>query len=351
MFDTKRGYGVLYSCHEDNEKKRCPECCSLETKKKGFIYSNILTNRGIQKRKTQRYYCKKCSKNFTFHGYNVRKHASSGLQKQAVFDYVATKNSLSEVGTRYGVSKSTILNWLPVVSESYPSLLSLNREIQWSGIIQLDGKVIKIKGEKKTLLIASDAKEKKPFYYLFADAEDTYWSTQFLHKVKKSYPVEVKGVISDFGRGRCFLAPIKEIFPNTPHQICLVHYLRYVWLFLPRTRRSQFFWRNKVLKGIIKKIIKAENREESYRWLERLISLKPFFRATYHKRFISSVVKHHGYLTRYHEYPFLQTNTNVSENINRQFERKLKNIDGFKSESNLDAFLKIWFVCFRMKKH
>jgi transposase-like protein len=351
MSGAKRDNGVLYSCHEDNEKKRCPECRSLETKKKGFIYSNILSTRGIQKRKTQRYCCKKCSKNFTFHGHNVRNHASSDLKKRAVFDYVATKNSLSEVGARYGISKSTILNWLPIVSESYPPLPSLNCELKASGIIQLDGKVIKIKGKKKTLLIASDAEDKKPFYYLFADAENTYWSTQFLQKVKALYPVEVKGVISDFGRGRCFLAPIKEIFPSAPHQICLVHYLRYVWLFLPRTRRSQFFWRNKVLKGIIKKIIKAENSEESCRWMEKLISLKPFFRAAYHKRFINSVIRHHGYLTRYHEHPFLKTNTNVSENINRQFERKLKNMDGFKSESNLDAFLKIWFACFRMKKH
>ncbi len=263
MSHHQKATRVLYLCHEETCKKRCPNCHSLETKKKGFIHSKILTKRGVQKQK------------------------------------------------------------------------------EWSGIIQIDGKIIKVNTKKMSLLIASDAETKEAFYYLLVEDENKLWTTQFLENVKKVYPVEVKGIISDFGRGRCFLKPIKKVFPNIPHQICLVHYLRYVWLFIPRTKRSQFFWRNKVLKGLIKKIIKAEKRSESLYWLKKLISLKPFFRADYHKRFINSVIRHHDYLTRYHRHSFLKTNTNIAENINRQLARKIKNLDGFKSLQNMEAFLKI----------
>jgi transposase-like protein len=350
MIEFQDSKGELYFCHEDNEKKRCPNCHSLKSKKKGFHYSNTQTIRGQQRRKTQRYYCNDCGTNFTSQGFNVRKGICDNLKRKAVYDYVATKNSLEEVSHRYGVSKSSILNWLLPISERYPSLSVIDRYSQWSGVIQIDGKVIKLQGKKKVLLVATDAKETKPFHYEIVEQENSAESTRFLKKVRSVYPVDIKGVISDFGRGRCFLKPVAEIFPSIPHQTCLVHYQRYVWLFIPRTRRSKYFWRNKVLKGIIKKILKAEGRKESLYWLEKLTHFKPFFRASYHKRFVRSVIKHYDYLTRHFDYGFLGTNTNISENINRQIERKIKNMDGFKSETNLKAFLRIWFACFRIRK-
>ena len=42
-------------------------------------------------------------------------------------------------------------------------------------------------------------------------------------------------------------------------------------------------------------------------------------------------------------------NTNGIENINRQLERKLKNMDTFKSEKNVNPFLRIWFANFILK--
>ena len=46
MIYGKKSKDELYSCHEQNEKKRCPKCGSLETKKNGFTHSEILSERG-----------------------------------------------------------------------------------------------------------------------------------------------------------------------------------------------------------------------------------------------------------------------------------------------------------------
>jgi hypothetical protein len=46
MLIREKNKNELYSCHEHNEKKRCPKCGRLETKKIGFINSRILTIRG-----------------------------------------------------------------------------------------------------------------------------------------------------------------------------------------------------------------------------------------------------------------------------------------------------------------
>jgi hypothetical protein len=54
-------------------------------------------------------------------------------------------------------------------------------------------------------------------------------------------------------------------------------------------------------------------------------------------------------LTAHYDDPNLDRTSNVIENINRQLERKLKNTDGFKSDTGLNAFLKLWFLNFVKK--
>jgi len=84
---------------------------------------------------------------------------------------------------------------------------------------------------------------------------------------------------------------------------------------------------------MIKNVIKASSREESMYWLDKINHFKPFFRASYHNRFIHSINKNYEYLTKYFDY--LDTNTNVIENMIRQLNRKLKNLDGFNQRKTL----------------
>lgn len=343
----KRSYETFSSCHEYNEKKRCPNCSSLDTKKNGFIYSRILTVRGKVKRRTQRFFCKECGKSFTHLGRNVRKQTSSDLKRRAVFDYVLTKNSLKEIGSRYNLSKTTVLNWLSQLSETIQPV-NINAS-KCSGIVQIDGKEIKLNGKKKTIFLSIDAKTKQPLLYKICDGEDKLSAEDFLMDLKRKYPNKIEGIISDFGRGKCFLSVVGKVFPKVPHQVCLVHFMRYVWLFIPRTKNSKYYFRNRLLKSIIKNVINSATKDESIYWLNKLNHFKPFFKASYHKRFIRSVNKNYENLTKYYEYDFLNTNTNIIENMIRQLNRKLKNLDGFKSEKNLATFMKIWFVNYHEK--
>ncbi|OQY02495.1 MAG: hypothetical protein B6I26_01255 [Desulfobacteraceae bacterium 4572_130] len=73
--DKRLSKGLMW-CHDENEKKRCPLCKSLDTKKHRFLNSKILTVRGIQKRKIQRFLCKNCQKSFTSKRYNRRQKTS-----------------------------------------------------------------------------------------------------------------------------------------------------------------------------------------------------------------------------------------------------------------------------------
>ena len=349
MLGVKRAERELYSCHEYKEKKRCPKCSSLNTKKKGFIYSQILSSRGIISRKTQRYLCNECKANYTNQGYNKRQKTSLQIKEKAIYDYVATKNSLSEVAERYQVSKTAILKWLPQIAKTHSTIYTIQDKSRWSGLIQIDGKELKIKGVKHVLLVSSDAKSKIPIHYELVSAENKENTRNFLENLIQYYNIPIQGVISDFGRGKCFVKLVHELFPNVPHQVCLVHFMRYINLFLPRTKKSRYYWRNHVLKWIIKKVLLATTREESLEWMNRFLNWIPFFKASYHKRFVHSLLNNYALLTRHYEHPFLVTNTNIIENTNRQIARKLKNLDGFKSFYNAEHFLHIWFANFTMR--
>ena len=350
MYLDKKVVANICLCHEQNEKKRCPLCGSLETKKKGFYRATQRTRRGSVERRCQRFYCLTCHHSFNDSGYQTRKCISEDLKQHAVNDYTLTKNSLSEVAQRYKVAKTSIINWMQQEVQFIPDENILPPLQNPSGIIMLDGKEIKVNKKHYTLLVAIDAVSHLPIHYALYEKECSESSVIFLTAVKEKYPITIKGVISDFGKGKCFIQVVEKLFPGVPHQICLVHFWRYVNTFVPRTKRSEFYHKNVLFKQWLKNTIYAPNREESLFWLKRINNYAKNFPARYHKRLIRSINVNYDYLTRYLDYNFLNTNNNPLENLNKQLNRKLKNLDNFKSLDSLTAFVKLWFSDYFIRK-
>jgi len=343
MIYGEKDYNDLYSWHEQKEKKRCPICGSIDTKRHGLIEGRMRIVRGEVKKQTQRFYCNCCHKSFTDKGYDVRTRYSENFKSDTAMMYVMTKASLSEIAEIKGVSNTSINNWIIEIASKTDEFYDFGFRNP-SGYIQIDGKEVRVKGEKRVIFVASDSKSHRPVCYGIYDSENNRNAKQFMLQVKELYGAEVKGMTSDFGRGKCFIPVIKEIFPNANHQVCIFHFLRYMWLFIPRTRRSRYFWRNQVLKKMITAVIKAKTRFESKKRLDELLSRKKFFKAKYHRKFIRSIEKNFDLLTTHFEDPILDITSNVIENWNRQLERKLKNTDGFKSDTGLASFLNLWFL-------
>ncbi len=99
----------------------------------------------------------------------------------------------------------------------------------------------------------------------------------------------------------------------------------------------------------MKAIVKAPTRNEAEALLSRLLALKSFFTASYHKRFLRSLDRNLDLLLAYKKNPNLPSNSNGIETWNRTLERKLKNMDGFQTDKSCKAFLKLWFNAHSMK--
>ena len=283
-----------------------------------------------------------CHCSFTPHSPETRKRVSDDLKKRVIRLYITTKISLSELGELYGVHPSSINRWIQETIINPPNQ-GIAPVSDFSGFICIDGKELKVLGEKRSLLWACDSKTKKLLCYTYEPKENIESSKNLLDLLRDTFPKQIRGISSDFGRGRCFITPIREYFPETIHQICLVHFQRYLNLKLPKSRKSKYFWRNKIFRRVIKAIIKAPTKEDARLLLQRLVLLRKGFPASYHKRFIRSLERNFDILTAYMENPELPNNSNAIESWNRTLKRKLKNIDGFKSDVLCKCFLKLWF--------
>ncbi|HIC91807.1 MAG TPA: hypothetical protein EYP21_07070 [Syntrophaceae bacterium] len=114
-----------------------------------------------------------------------------------------------------------------------PLNVALELKPMWLGLLGVDGKEVKIKGEDFTILIAQDIFTFDPVYFSLVEGENVEESKRFFLIIRDVLKYPVKGIVSDLGRGRVFLSLIEEIFPNIPHQACVVHFSRYVDITLP----------------------------------------------------------------------------------------------------------------------
>jgi len=283
-----------------------------------------------------------CHSSFTSQSPETRERFSDAFKEKLIRIYITTKISLSELGELYEVHPSSINRWIKESIKNPPNQ-GVAHVSDFSGFISFDGKELKVLGEKRVLLWACDTKTKKLLCYTYETDENVKSIRNLLKLLRETYPNQVRGITSDFGKGRCFITPVSEFFPEAVHQICLVHFQRYLYLNLPKSRKSKYFWRNKIFRKVIKAIIKAPTKEDARLLLQRLVLIRKCFPASYHKRFIKSLERNFDLLTVYMENPELPSNSNAIESWNRTLKRKLKNIDGFKSDDLCKCFLKLWF--------
>jgi len=218
----------------------------------------------------------------------------------------------------------------------------MNNISEYSGYVCIDGKEIKVCSDKITLLWACDSKNHKLLCYLLAKKENKESTLILLEILKNILPSDILGITTDFGRGRCFIKPIKQLFTEAIHQICIVHYSRYLRLIVPQTKKSKYFWKNKILQKTVMSILYAPSLEIAQNNLLKLLKVKRAFRVPYQKKIIRSIEQNFKLLTAYISHPEIPYTSNSIEAWNRQLERKLKNTDSFKSMNSLKNFMKIW---------
>lgn len=329
--------------------KRCPRCGSGQVKKKGFIRSRIHTSRGVIQRKLQRYLCLLCQKNFTCQVANKRRRYSQGLTRAAVRRYLEDNTSLRPVAKNFGISARSLLNWVMHYGHNAKSPIEVAHELKpkWSGLLGVDGKELRIKGKQLTVLIAQDVVTFDPVLFCLAESESIREAERFFLIIKDVLRYPTKGIVSDLGRGKIFIARIEQIFPGVPHQACVVHYYRYVKRTIPAGKKSPWYHENRILRKTVHDLLFAQQFADAEQILKHIQNNRQSFRASYHQTIIRSLERHFSLLSAHFHHPILVRDNNVTENLIKQLNRKIKQSDGFKSRDNAGSFLRLWFIHYR----
>lgn len=260
-------------------------------------------------------------------------------------------STLRLVSNSIGVSHQGLLNWVMEYGKNSKSSLEVALELKpkWSGLLGIDGKELKINGKDFTILIAQDIFTFDPVLFSLVEGENVKDSKRFFLIIRDVLKYPIKGIVSDLGKGRVFLSLIEEIFPDIPHQACVIHFSRYMNMTIPKSKKSIYYKENCILRKTVNNILFATNFNDAEEIFHKLLLPRNLFKAPYHKRVINSLERHFDLLTAHFHNPFFVRDNNVTENLIKQLNRKLIQSFGFKSIENAYSFLKLWFIYYRFK--
>jgi len=260
--------------------------------------------------------------------------------------------SLREVAVKLGVSHQSIANWIRKYGSSCLSSAQINQHLKpyWSGIMGIDGKPIKLFAKEYVLLLAVDLASHDPVRCELVEAQDRTNCRSFLLTIRDELRYPLRALVSYMGKGRVFLKLIAQLFPFVPHQLCVTHFLRYVDMFLPRSRKSPYYHQNCSLRQIVIQIVLADNFADAEELMRRLLAVKEHFKASYQKRIIRSLEQHFDQLTVHHFHSDIPWDNNITENIIKQLNKKLKSTECFKAKESAVNYLNLWFAYYKFKK-
>jgi hypothetical protein len=264
-----------------------------------------------------------------------------------VRNYVEQSISLRALSKANNVSKTSIHRWLNQLKGAVlsPVEIALNLKPQWGNILLIDAKQI----GSQVVMIAVDYQTGDVVLHYLCDSENEINFKQFLLILRDNIHYSPMAIVSDLGKGKTLPSLIRSLFPEAFHQVCIIHFWRYVCMKIPISKKSSYYLINKQLRDSIKKLLWAKTKSEADQTLNVILSHLASYNSPYHKSIIKSLVTHFNLLTTHHSLKDVPKTNNAVENVNRQLERRLKVTDNFHSKETLDCFLNLWFLWLRFQ--
>jgi transposase-like protein len=224
--------------------------------------------------------------------------------------------------------------------------LQIADELQprWSGFLGCDGKVIKIHGEEWVLLTAVDLGTQDIVESTLAKGEDYISIDLFLRRVRDSIGYVPKEGVVDVDRA--WIEAWRDIFPDAPLQLCVVHFERIVDREMPRRKRTQ---KQEHLKDMVRQVIYAKDEASARQVLNEILELKRrrYFTGKKSLYIIRSLNRNFDMLTTHFRVPGSFRDNNITESVNGKIQMRLYLIRGYKKVKSARNSLKLIALHYR----
>lgn len=306
----------------------------------------------------QRFLCKSCKSSFTDQRKSARPRAkfADDVVLEAARVYIQGLPSyrvlaaLLEGRVGQSVGRVTINNWVHDLGEQAKTPLEVSIELQprWGGFLGIDGKAIHVQGAKHCLLIGVDHPTQDLVHALVLRAETAEGFARIVTEACLDAGYPLKGVVSDFAPG--FAQTHRDHFGVVPFQACRVHFDRRLDSEIPKAKWSAKASLYAELKERIRQVLYAPTYDEACRHLRALTEERARFKGIGNVNVIRALERNFDVYMAHHFTPGLPADNNVTENVIKQLNKKLRLMEGFQSLESAERYVRLLVGCYRFKR-
>lgn len=248
------------------------------------------------------------------------------------------------------MSRITINRWVAVLGERAKTPLQVSTELKpkWGGFLGIDGKAIYVRGEEHCLLIGVDHPTQDIVHALVLEAETEDGFAQLETEARLDAGHPLKGVVSDLGPG--FAQTHRDHFGAVPFQACRIHFDRRLDQDIPKAKHSPRAALNQELKDRIRAVLYAPTYEDARALLHALCAVRARFTGIGRVDSLGSLERNFELYMSHHFVPGLPADNNVTENVIKQLNKKLRLMEGFESMESAERYVRLLVGCYRFKR-
>lgn len=341
---------------------RCPLCGELDTKRKGTTGSAPTGFRG-SKKPLQRFHCNECRRSFTLgrDGAASRARFAADVVTQAVADYVEGLGSYRTLARTYSrrlnraVSRTTVNDWVLAAGAAAMTPLEMSQRLAppgWGGWLGVDGKYLRIaRHDTAVLMIAVDQSSTDIVTASVVSNESPEaFAALVTDAVLVGYPL--RGVVADLGPGaphHSFPQACRDYFGNLPFQACRVHFARRLDRDLSTPLHNPDASTNTELKAHIRAILFADTYHDAIDTYHQLVQHESRYTTRIAQRTLRALRRTFELHMTHHHHPGLPADANITENVIRQLNRRLRPMEHHATIETADYLTRLLIAHYRWK--
>lgn len=307
-------------------------------------------------RRRQRYFCRDCPGSFSL---TPKYTYAKSLIDQLVKEYFETKPSYRDLARKHEIDKKRINQWVKNYASSCKNSIELARELKpnWTGYLTADGKLIRYRGRKGCLYIGVDNCG-DIVHVLSGDGQEnkTSWN-KFFQELEEDIKYNLLVLISDGNPD--IMATCLAHYQDFIYQTCIYHFLKridrlfgYLTVIRNRIKKKQF-GKEIELRHKIHRLLHRDSLALFMSDYKIIVSLfeKRYYQGLYCFSIIGLLEDNLEYLIPHYFDSNIPRTSNLAETTIKQYQRRLKTIEGFQSASGFKDYLNVFTIFLRFKKY
>lgn len=250
----------------------------------------------------------------------------------------------------HSIGRAAINNWVHDLGGRAKTPLEVSVELRpsWGGFLGIDGKAIRVKGQRHCLLVGVDQLTQDLVHALVLEVESADGVARLATEARLDAGYPLQGVVCDLGAG--FAQAHHDHFGTLPFQACRVHFDRRLDSDVPKSKWSARADLYAELRARVRAVLYAPTYDEACELLRALGEERRRFKGIGRVNVVRALERNFELYMAHHFAPGLPADNNITENVIKQLNKKLRLMEGFESIESAERYVRLLVGCYRFKR-